>query len=78
MKKFEVDKVYLMVSPCDTNAIWKYQVIKKTEKTVTLRSLIDDEITRKKIHKTDTELCFPLGRYSMCPVLKATREQINN
>ena len=34
--KFEVGKTYIMVSPCNTDARWKLEVVSRTEKTITV------------------------------------------
>lgn len=76
MKKFEVGKRYYTRSICDHNCIWRYEVIARTEKTVTLK----DEYRQIRkfrisvIPNPETESCKPLGTYSMCPILTADRE----
>ena len=74
MKKFEVNQKYFASSPCDHNCIWTFRVIKRTEKTVLLKNEYGD-LKRCKIHEfKDEEYCYPLGSYSMCPVLSAGKE----
>ena len=71
MTKFEIGKTYSMRSICDYNCIWSYKVIARTEKTITI---YDGETTKKcRISKYSTkcESVYPLGAYSMCPVLRA-------
>ncbi len=77
MKKFEIGKKYFMFSICDHNAIWRYEVIKKTAKMITLKDLSDGEIIRKKINVLEDEFCYPIGHYSMAPLLRSTREVQN-
>ena len=73
MNKFIVGNHYYMSSPCQYTCVWKYTVAKRTDKTVLLAD-DDDGIKRCKIMKdNDGEYCYPLGRYSMCPVLRAGR-----
>ena len=74
MKKFEVLKSYTMRSPCMHDCEWIFTVVKRTEKTVTL---LDGEKTYTcRINKgasefNNAETVYPLGRYSMCPNLRA-------
>lgn len=77
MTKFEIGNTYSMRSPCDHNCIWTYTVTARTAQTVTLS---DGKETKKcRISKAysewnHTETVFPLGSYSMCPVLTADKE----
>lgn len=77
MTKFEIGKKYSMSSPCDHNCIWTYTVIARTAQTITLS---DGEKTKKcRINKmyseyNKAETVFPLGQYSMCPILTAEKE----
>ena len=74
MKKFEVNKKYYTSSPCDHNCVWIFTVIKRTEKFVTLEDNFG-KVKRCKVHEwRGVENCYPLGSYSMCPVLEATEE----
>lgn len=67
-----------MFSPCNTDAIWRYEVIARTKSTVTLR----DEFGKTKkcriiegLSRADGSECvYPLGRYSMAPILSADRQ----
>ena len=69
MEKFEVNKAYEMRSICDRDCKWKYTVKKRTAKTVTFT---DGTRCRVKEYEGE-EICFPLGKYSMAPVLRATK-----
>ena len=77
MKKFEIGKEYLMSSPCDHNCIWSFTVIARTAQTITIT---DGKQTKKcRISKqyseyNKAETVFPLGQYSMCPILTADKE----
>lgn len=74
MKKFEVGKKYSMRSACDHNCVWEYTVIARTSQTITIT---DGKETKKcRINKVysnydNREVILPLGRYSMCPTLRA-------
>jgi hypothetical protein len=71
MDKFKVGKEYSCRSICDYECVWLFNVIKRTAKSIWIKDSRGDVI-RKKISLYDnTEIVYPLGRYSMCPVLKA-------
>lgn len=79
VKKFEVGSIYYARSACDHNAVWKVKIVARTEKTI--KWIMLDKF--KKVVKTsrpfifDNEECFyPLGKYSMAPVITA-RKKIN-
>lgn len=83
MKRFEVGKQYTMFSPCDMGCTWEYEVIGRTAKTVLLKPIEPDwlrEENREKIKRVriivdgQEEWARPLGKYSMCPILRASRE----
>lgn len=74
MKKFEIGKTYSMRSACDHECVWSYKVVDRTAQTITLT---DGKKTLKcRIIKVLSECCnaesvYPLGKYSMCPILRA-------
>lgn len=76
MKQFEIGKSYSMSSCCDHNCIWTYTVVARTAKTVTLS---DGKKEKKcRINKQSSEFfkaeaVYPLGQYSMCPILTAEK-----
>lgn len=74
MKTFEIGKTYETRSICDHNCVWSFTVKARTACTVTLDG--PDGIRKCRINKQyseyrNAETVFPLGRYSMCPVLDA-------
>lgn len=76
MKKFEVGKKYSMRSICDHNCVWEYTVIKRTACTITLEG--KEGVKTYRISKgyseyRKAETLFPLGQYSMCPILSADK-----
>lgn len=75
MKKFEIGKKYSMVSPCQYSCTWEYKVVSRTEKMITLEATESNHSNKKCRLKIENgeEYCYPLGRYSMCPVLRAGR-----
>ena len=77
MKQFEVGKWYSMSSPCDHECIWSYQVISRTEKTIILSDGKEEKRCRISRHSSEffkAEAVYPLGSYSMCPILVADKE----
>lgn len=72
MFTFEVGKTYFTTSACDSNCIFKVEIVKRTAKTVTFRR--DGKERRAKIYTDhDGEYIIP-ERYSMAPVFRASRE----
>ena len=74
MAKFEIGKTYSMRSVCDHNCVWSYKVLSRTTSTITITD--GKEIKKCRINKQyseyrNAETVFPLGRYSMCPMLSA-------
>lgn len=70
-KKFKTDIVYSCRSTCDHNCIWSFEIIKRTNKSVWIKN-IDNNISRKVISiYNGEEQIFPLGKYSMAPILGA-------
>ena len=75
MKQFEVGKIYYCFSPGNTDCRWLYRVMHRTAKTI---SVIDDHGAVKKLRIVaresmfnDCECVFPLGHYSLAPMLTA-------
>ena len=76
MTKFEVGKKYIMRSICDHNCTWEYEVTARTAQTITLADTFTHEVIKCRVNKqvsewSNTESIFPLGRYSMAPILRA-------
>lgn len=82
MNKFEAGKTYSCVSVCDSECKWTYQVTRRTEKCIWIKDTGKhnslSEIECRYIPKLDFtgkhETIFPLGRYSMAPILRAESE----
>ena len=71
--KFEENKEYSTRSICDHDCIFTYKVIKRTEKNIWIQGY-GKEVTRRKVKiYNNSEMIYPEGTYSMCPVLKANR-----
>lgn len=73
MKKFTVNQKIKARSICDHNCVWEGEVLKRTTKTVTVRVDGENGPKRCKIHLDGegNEFIYPLGRYSMCPIMRA-------
>lgn len=73
MKKFETEKTYKGKFIGDSNLSFQGTVLKRTEKTITMKVDSVKEPVRLKIHNRDEiEFVYPLGRHSMAPVIKAS------
>ncbi len=69
--KFEIGKKYSTRSVCDHNCIYTAEIIRKTPKMVVIK--IEGKIKRCKVHTWEGDQFFyPLGHYSMCPVISYT------
>lgn len=74
MTRFEVGNTYTCTSACDHNTTWTYKIIARTAKTIMVESR--DGIERFRIIPKLSEYCgceavYPLGKYSLCPILRA-------
>lgn len=77
MKTFEIGKTYSMSSICDHNCIWTYTVIARTAQTITIedgKQVKKCRISKQYSEYNKAETVFPLGQYSMCPILTAEKE----
>ncbi|MCM1061961.1 MAG: hypothetical protein NC452_16965 [Eubacterium sp.] len=76
MTKFEVGKKYATRSICNSECVWSYTVIARTEKTVTISDGKETKkcrINEKLSAYRSAETILPEGNYSMCPVLDASK-----
>jgi len=74
MKTFETGNTYKMNWIGDADMVTLIKVVKRTEKTITIKDLHSPELIRCKINIHDnSEYIFPTGKYSMAPVLKAAK-----
>ena len=76
MKKFEIGKTYSMNSACMHDCVWSYTVTARTAQTITLND--GEKVIRCRINKglseyRGAESVYPLGRYSMAPILSADK-----
>lgn len=79
IKKFKVGETYSCNSVCDSECIWAFKVIKRTPKTIQIEDMHGYEETVIKIINIydNTETVRPLGRYSMAPILRASKKMNN-
>lgn len=75
IKKFEVGKHYSCRSACNQDCVWTFVIVARTEKTIVLQDRNGAHktcrVNQKMAERFGYESVFPLGRYSMCPVLSA-------
>jgi hypothetical protein len=70
MKTFKTNKNYQTRSICDSDCIFNFNVIGRTENFITINSNFG--IKKCKINICENaEYIYPLGKYSMCPILRA-------
>lgn len=74
--KFEVGKTYAARSICDHNCIYKFEVVARTAKRMTLRER-NDVYKRGIFLRDGVEHCKPHGTYSMCAIIRADRPADN-
>lgn len=67
---FEVGKTYWTRSLCDYDTIYKFTIMKRTDKTVTVNIRGDILTKRLRIYE-GVEKFNPFGTYSMCPIIHA-------
>ena len=74
MEKFEAGKTYMMRSACDHECVWKFTVMSRTAQMITIKDEYG-KVRKCRVSKTCAleESIFPLGRYSMAPILRASR-----
>jgi len=74
-KQFIPGKIYSVTSICDSDCHFKFEVVKRTEKSLWLKDLsgIRKGVYRVKItnYHNDAETCSALGSFSMSPLLTA-------
>ena len=77
---FVVGASYSCRSACDHNCTWTFKVTARTNKSVTRTGDFPDaEKTQTKRIKADEygENVFPMGKYSMAPLLRSLAKQIS-
>jgi len=75
--KFEVGKTYFTRSICDHECIYRYTILGRTEKTVTVN--VHGKVVRRKLgldYNGTAEIFYPHGRYSMAAIIRASRQEM--
>lgn len=78
LARFEVGKEYYVRSLCDHDCIYRFTVVARTAKQVTLRSKNETKTTVRGVKElrsdySNCETCMPHGNYSMAACLHADR-----
>ncbi len=81
--RFEIGAEYECRSACNQDCVWRYKVVRRTEQTIVLCEVsncgtkIGKNFTRRVckylFDRDGIERLFPLGRFSMAPMLSAER-----
>jgi hypothetical protein len=72
--KFEIGKTYITRSICDHDCIYRFEVIARTKKFLTLRE--HGEVYKRGVYDWNgVEHCKPHGTYSMCAIISADQPQ---
>ena len=70
---FEVGKTYACRSVCDYNCVWTFTIAKRTDKSITTTEGKTLRINAQLTAYNEAETVFPLGKYSMAPILTADK-----
>ena len=78
MLKFEVGNIYACRSICNYDCVWYFRVVSRTKSTITILKDGEKNPVVKRINKQvsetlDAESVYPLGNYSMVPILSADK-----
>ncbi len=77
VSRFETGKTYYARSTCDHNCIFRYTVVRRSEKSVWIREAgkhASDTVVRRSISVWDgSEMIYPDGKYSMCTIVRAAK-----
>ena len=72
--RFIKHNTYSTRSSCNRESIYTFEIIKRTEKSVWILEAGEKEIIRRKIIMYDgIESIYPIGKYSMAPILRANK-----
>jgi hypothetical protein len=70
--KFEEGQQLSARSSCDYDCVFRFTVIKRTAKTVTVKYHDQLKTVKVRVWSNGSEYCYPLGTYSMAPAVFAT------
>ena len=73
MTRFEVGKTYECHSVCDRECVWQYRIASRTAATIRTECGLTLRISKRLTAHKGAETVLPLGNYSMCPILDATK-----
>lgn len=69
-KQFQVGHTYFVRAICDYDTIFSFKVVSRSAKTITINYHGKD--VRRGVKVVDgIEQCYPMGRFSMAPVITA-------
>lgn len=72
--RFLINSTYSTRSSCNHECVYTFAIIKRTFKSVWILEAGEKEIIRKKIIMHEgVETIYPLGKYSMAPILRADK-----
>lgn len=82
-RPFKVGSIYATRSACDYDCIFRWRIVRRTAKSVAIvpvdcNGKAKGEPTLRRIgtnYEGTAEMIYPSGRYSMCPILTADKEQ---
>ena len=71
--QFQVGKTYSTRSACDWDCIFSFTIVRRTATSVWIE--YHGKINRRRVFtwnaNSPVEFCYPLGKYSMAPVINA-------
>jgi len=76
MIKFITGKTYYCRSICDHECIFKFEITRRTTKTIWAKDLGNKKILKRRIaiwYDDTKESFMPYGAYSMAPIVTAAR-----
>ena len=81
MTKFKTGRTYSVRSTGDHECIFSFTVLKRTARFMTIRDKNGRDDRRVGVQVSDyfdgAEIAYPLGRYSMCPIIRADRKAVS-
>lgn len=72
MAQFEVGKVYFTRSACNHDCVFKFEILARSAKTVTIHAH-NNQRRRGIVVRDGVEQFKPFGTYSMCAIIRADR-----
>ena len=72
-KIFKVGQRFDVRAITNHDCIFKFEIVGRTEKTVSVKDLVCNKVYRRKIQEWEkgVESCSPYGNYSMAPTIRA-------